>query len=804
MIIFFARPYILIMFLPFIIILLILIRKSFVKFETKKERLAHERSKRKKRIFIMITRFFAFLLLFIALASPFTVKENIVLGDPKLSILSDKSKSFELFEKNMGTEIKRAVEKQIPVTLSTFGEDNRSAIGDALLNNMQGGDSLLLVSDGNNNFGKSLGDMMVFASMLNSTVNAINAKPIHDDAIVFVEGPSEVIADTENTFTLVVKQVLKDPNNPFSCDVKLTLDDEVVVDAHLDGPKRISFQRRLNEGYHKIVAELTADDYFRENNVFYKSINAEPKPRLLFVSKKSSPMLNILTELYTVHVTESFPSQLHGYAAVVLDDVPANEVKDIDALSNYILDGNGLVVIGGQSSYDKGNYKSSLLETLLPVQVGEPEERRKKDVNVILAIDISTSTASVFRGGTGYTTEAVEKALALSILDDMKDSDNIAVLAFNNNVYTLSPFSPLGDKREEIEYKISHLTFLGGTFIPGVIEEAKDMLKRVKGSKYIILISDGGQPTNREYAKYFISNAAKAGVVLYTVGVGVDLQTDVKFMEELAQAGNGIYFEPTELQRIKIIFESYEEGKEEENPDLEILNRHHFITRGLELDANVYGHNRVIAKSSADQLIATVNNHPILSVWRFGLGRIASLTTDDGFEWAPKLLSKQNSLLISRMMNWAIGDLGRAKDFDVDIKDTWLGEQIQVNVRSKLPPSHETLSFSKIDEELYTASYIPNRKGFYKFFNALVAVNYEKEVSEVGINPELKSIVKITGGEIFDQRDVDEIVRKVIEDSKKVVIETVNYRWIFALAAAIIFLIEIAYRRLTEFKLKKI
>ncbi len=799
----FEHPYMLALFLPFIIIFLLLVRKSFVKFDTKEEKIAHDKATMKKRILIMVSRFFILLMLFIALASPFTVKENIVLGDPKLSILSDESKSFELFEKGIAENIRRAVENQIPVTFSTFGDDNRSAIGDAMLNNMQGGDSLLLVSDGNNNYGKSLGDMMVFASTLNSTINAIEAKPVHDDAIVFVEGPSEVIADTGNTFTVAVGQVLKNPSSSLSCGLKVTLDDEVVVDAHMEGPKRISFEKSLKEGYHKIVAELEADDYFKENNVFYKSINVEPKPRVLFVSRKSSPMLNILTQLYDVTVSDTFPLELGGYAAVILDDVPSGDVKSIDLLSSYVLDGNGLVVIGGQNSYDKGNYQNSLLETLLPVQVGDPEERKKKDVNVVIAIDISSSTASVFQGDTSYTTESVEKALALGILEDLKDTDNVAVLAFNNKVYTLSPLTPLGDKRQELEIKIAHLSFLGGTFIPGVIEESNNMLRPVKGSKYIILISDGGQPTNRGYAKDFVSTAAKAGITLYTVGVGADLQTDVEFMQELAEAGKGIYFEPTELQRIKILFESYETGIDEKKPDLEILNRHHFITKNLELDADVIGYNQVIAKSSADQLVATVNNHPILTVWRFGLGRIAAITTDDGFEWAPKLLSSQNSLLISRTMNWAIGDLGRAKDFDISMDDTWLGEPINIEVKSKIPPSYPGLSFSKIDENLYTAYYTPEKEGFYSFFNAVVAVNYRKEVAKTGINSELRNLVKITGGKVFEPEDTEGIIKKVIEDSKKVVVEKVSYRWIFAMIAALIFLAEIAYRRLTEMKIKK-
>ena len=66
-------------------------------------------------------------------------------------------------------------------------------------------------------------------------------------------------------------------------------------------------------------------------------------------------------------------------------------------------------------------------------------------------------------------------------------------------------------------------------------------------------------------------------------------------------------------------------------------------------------------------MITTDIGDPVLTVGRYGLGRVAALTTDYvtyGFE----LLNKDNSLLFTRTINWIIGDPERNNDNFIAIK----------------------------------------------------------------------------------------------------------------------------------------
>lgn len=197
-------------------------------------------------------------------------------------------------------------------------------------------------------------------------------------------------------------------------------------------------------------------------------------------------------------------------------------------------------------------------------------------------------------------------------------------------------------------------------------------------------------------------------------------------------------------------------------------------------------------------LVSTADGHSLLTVWRFGLGRIASLSTDDGSAWAGELLNSKNSKLISKTVNWAVGDLSRNKEFDVSMKDTYLGEPVEVNVISNALPIDESLKFSKIGENLYTSSFTPEKTGFERLLNAVVAVNYNRELSEVGTNADLQSLVIMSKGEFFKPDDIKGIVAKVKTDARRVETTRVSYTWIFAAAALAILLLELTARKIAE------
>ena len=781
-------PYLLALYPILLLLLVFLMRRDFIRFKTEKEKKEYEESKKNKRMLMLVSRSIIFLLLVVAIASPYTIHEKTVPGDASLKILADNSSSFDVFEKNIAEDLKNKLEGKIPVSLKYIASGERSSIGDGILNNIQGGDNIMVVSDGNNNYGRDLGDMIIFASMLNSTISTINIEPVKDDMGIIIEGPSEVIEGTENDFFVKVNKVGIDP----TCRLSVTVDG-----ARLHTPgcidQKLSYE--FDEGYHEIIAELEINDFFEKNNVFYKIVSTVPRPKILFVSEEPSQLLRALVQIYDVRLEENIPPDLSMYRVVILNDIGADKLKEsTDKLSNYVLNGNGLFVVGGESSYDRGSYKGSLFETLLPVQVGKGEGTGESDTNIVVIMDISGTSGLVFGSGSANTKLDVTKALTLSVLGDFKENDKVEVIAFNNAPYMVSPLSTFSEKVDLVD-KVKRLQSGGGTLLFKALRRAEWTLENEEGSRNIIVISDGIDAAP-DVALDIAKSAAGKGINTYTVGVGAD--TNSAFLKQLAQIGHGVYFEPSEAQNLRILFGKPEDDPKKDALTLAILDRNHFITTNVELGATISGLNFVVPKPAARALVTTSEGDTILAVWRFGLGRVVSLTTDDGSKWSGELLSKKNSQLITKAINWAIGDLSRNKDFDVEVKDTTLGKSTQVNVISNTAPSSEGLSFSKVDTNKYTASLIPERTGFHSVLGAKFAVSYNDEYAGIGLNPELADLVVVSGGYIFDPNDIDGIVEAVKKMSRRTKIDILSYRWPFILAALILLLAEISIRRLKE------
>ncbi len=789
----FKNPQLIYAIIPAAIILFLIIRTDFVRFKDYREQHYFRKERRPDRITIFFLRLITISLLILALAQPFELKQRTIQGSPVLNIFEDKSTSFDLFDSTTGERLANEISKSIPVNRKAIAEGNRSALGDSVLANIQGDDNVLIVTDGNSNYGRSIGDIMLLASSINTTISALSLEPEKSDAYVIVGGPSETTADIDNDFQAVV--FITGKLSPFT--LRVTVDNELVLEEEIKEPRAMDFKRNLKEGYHKIVAEISASDHFKGNNKFMKSVKVQPKPKVLFLSKKPSPLSKIISEVYEVTTASELPEGIDKYSAIIINDIRAEQLP-VDRLAQYVLDGNGLMVLGGKSSFDKDSYKSpdyKPYEALLPVSVGAGKEEPKKEVNVVLLIDVSGSTGVWFDKGSRYTVEEVEKALAVSVLGDLKKTDTIGVIAFESVPHTVSDLQKLSET-PELEHKIRTLSYGKGTDIGSGILSAMDMLSNAQGSKNIIMISDGIPGTPAAEDLRVAAAAGASGIKLYTVGVGE--RTNDAHMKKMAELGKGAYFEPKETEKIRVILGEGE--KANDTYRLEIVNSHHFITSGIRLKASVTGYNFVLPKSSSQLLVTTAANVPILTAWRFGLGRIAVLSTDDGSSWGGELLGKENSGLITKATNWAIGDLSRNKEFDVDMDDIYLGDELEINVISRKQPESADFNFTKIGEKLYTARYTPREPGFYSFYDAIVAVNHDKELSRTGINPELAGLVSVTNGKMFSPGEVDEIIAKVKQDSRRIKTDTTSYAWVFALGAIMVFLAEIAARRVIETK----
>ncbi len=783
--------YVLIAIPVVIIVLIILMKKSFIRFKNKEEKREYEKGKRGKRNLIIISRCIILLSLLIALSSPYTVKEEIVKGDYSLKILVDNSTSMDVFELSIVNELTKKLQDKIPVATREIASGTDSSIGDALINNMQGDDNILLVSDGQNNRGKELGDVMFFANLLNTTVSALNLNPVKDDYSVAIEGPSQAITGTENTFYIRLNKVRNPPDYAVSVAV-----DGTPVTLAKTGENLFEFTEIFSQGYHKITATINSNDYFEGNNVYYKTLHVLPKPKVLYVTEKSSRLLDMLKKTYTLYEKEYLPDDLSDYSSVIIDDISIDKLEDnVDLLSDYVIEGNGLFVIGGESSFDRGGYANSLFETLLPVRVGEAGKGGELSTNIVFVIDISESTGLGFGKRSASKKVDVEKSLAIEILNGISLYDRVGAVAFNHKAYRLSKLGMLAENKGNITKKISSLHDTGGTVVYAGLRQAEFMLRSALGSKNIILISDGvdsipGLSVN------IAKELAEKGVRIYSIGVGEG--TNSAFLQTLSLETGGTYFEPTETQKLKILFGEREEIPPGDIESLVLFNANHFITQGINLNADATGYNLVVKKSAAQMLVSMGDGKPILSVWRYGLGRVVALSTDDGEKWASQLLSRENSKLFTRALNWAIKDPQRNLKFNIRVKDTHLGDTSTIVIYSDKKPVSKEVDFEKIEENKYMAYYTPEETGYREFFNALIATSYNTEYQNLGLNPDLRDLTAITGGKMFDIDDADELVDFIKANSIRKKTTPLYIRWPFIIFALAILLTEIFLRRIMD------
>ncbi len=794
--------YLLIAIVPVLLLLYWFTRKTFVKFNNRFELEAYVKSKKVDRRIILTLRSISVTLLLIAIASPFILEAKTVPGDPRLTILVDNSSSMTLYSSNIAYDLYKKLEGVIPVNVRTIANGEVSSIGNGILNNIEGSDNVMVISDGVNNEGKLLGDIMLFASNINSSVSTLKMEPVKNDVGVIIEGPPEVIKDTEGDF--VVKVSVVGSSIPYTLQVAED-DTNLIFEEQASTSKQFAFSRKFSEGeYHKLTAKLLGvgnDDYFQNNNVFYKSVKIVPRPKILYIAERKSPLETKLNDIYSVDVKDSLPNDLSTYMAVIFDDIRVSKINPyMDLLSDYVSNGNGIIFIGGENSFDRGGYKGTLLETLLPIKIGAGEEQNKSDINIVLVIDISQGTEDYVN---------VEKALALSVLDSLSEKNNVGAVAFGYTpcqAFSLMEPKPLKEIKKELSEKIKRLKFDGQSCFDTGIQGGFQMLSKVGGSKNIIFISDGKTTYNklRDDTLNMVRTVNAKGAKVFVVGVGTEtdsLATENNlFLANMAALGEGVYYKADASNKLKVQFGDKDEKKGDEFYNTLVpIDTTHFITLGMDdMSATISGYNYAVPKPAARMLVTTHKNIPILVVWRFGLGRVVSLTTDDGLKWAGELLTKQNSKLITKSINWAIGDLGRKKSYDVTIRDTVLGKSTSVNVISKDMPSSEWLAFAKIDTNLYSSLYVPKETGVKEILGAVFAVNYNDEYANLGINPEFTTLVEKTGGKVFDPTDTKGIIEFVKAKSKRIKIDSTDYRWPFAIIAMILFLIEIAFRRYRE------
>lgn len=763
------------------------------------------------------------LLLFAVIAMPYSIsEEEITQQATSILFVDDRTDSMSVSDANISDTALQTITSRTAsiatVDSINLSESNKTAIGEALYQGILGSslrnNVVVLFSDGNNNYGPDPIDVATFAASANTKIFALLPDIVKNEIYVRgIEGSGKMSVNSEYFGKVIVGA----SSGTGSYSLRILADGAVIADVRGEQTaplKEYSFKHVFNErGAHNITAQITPEsgDLFTQNNIFHKVVNVIERPKILLVSAAESPLKQVMEEVYEVDVKDSLPAELSPYSAIVLDDKGESVLEDSSALRDFLNDGGGFLAVGGNRSYERGGYYESELENFLPVRSREAPQKEGNEINIAIIIDISGSTGNAMSGNTKID---VEKAIAVKVIRDLYEKANLGVVAFNSESFAVQALKK-GTNIGELEDKVSRLTFGGGTYVITGLTRAHNMLKPMQGAKYAILISDG--VTNYPVKAFEEAGAMAAdGITVHSVGVGFD--TDSTFMKGIATRGNGIYFEPSEADRLRIVVGQVEEDTGENGYSMIITNPNHFITDGLEMmNLSITDFNDVSAKSSAQVLASTPGLKPLLTVWRFGLGRVASLTVDDGSRWANNLYAEGNSRLISSTINWVIGDPEKNRELRIECADTAVGEAANIVVVSKkdYPEVYvggEKAGLNRLDDTSYYFNYAPKLEGFDTVssggYSCGLAVNYPQEYGSFGINTELlAAIAGITGGEMYTAGQLSNLINDVSDytasESTGKITKKENLQMWFSLAALIIFFLDIAARRIREIFMSK-
>ncbi|WP_410507326.1 VWA domain-containing protein [Methanosarcina hadiensis] len=774
------------------------------------------------------------LILVLALASPYTtVTRTVSEEDPSLVLIQDQTSSMELFPEGAGTDLYESLTANTPTALVQLTGE-KTTLGDAVTQYSGLGNQIILVTDGNSNSGKDLTEALEFAKETNTTVYLVQPELEANDLSVEILGDKKVVVDNQNEFEIVVRQASEQSVSYFL---------EVFVDGKISQSRPFTQEGRNNTipinqafttlGAHNMsvkISDISGGDLKETNNEFFKSIYVIPKPKVTLVTNETgSPLAKVLGSLYEVSVSNGYPgaANITDSKLLVLDDQFISSLSEaqIKEIKNYVSNGGGLIVVGGDRAYNYGNYLDSSLEEVLPV-ISKPSEF-KGGRNLILLIDVSPSTVA-------HKTQVDILSNAIKILesDNLKDA-NVAVVAFGNAAYDVSGgflYMGLPHNLALLKERVSMLTPTNETetSLDQGLAIAKQMFEGEDGELDAIIISDGGIEESYDQSVQAAQELKDMGVNIYFIHIRSSAPSQADrtrnyyaetLMKEIGLEGNYQHIEMGDRADIEFeeTDEPSEEDEEEETEDTGVYplleySPDHFITRGVNLtNASITGYNQVTPKAGAERLVITATGQPVLTTWRFGLGRVAAFTTDNGdgggIRWASSLYNASNSKLISGTANWAIGNPQAEEGAVVDAPDTWLGTPSDLTLIMydegipQLKFNGAQLDLALTGRNTYETSVNPVNIGIHDISGYPLAVNYALEYLEVGHNKDIEPLIVATGGKIYTEKEARaSLLKDARQNSEHESNEPVSLKMYVLLAALALYLAEVIARRIKEMR----
>jgi len=436
------------------------------------------------------------------------------------------------------------------------------------------------------------------------------------------------------------------------------------------GKNVFSYRQSLDtSGIHVYQAAIDVEgDTIEENNRAVGAVVVRGRPQVLLADRDRSHAQSLAGALrsqnidVTVVEPPGIPTDLAGlqkYDGIVLSNVSSLKLTrpQMGYIRDYVRDyGGGLVMIGGEESFGLGGYYRTPIEEALPVTMEVKQKVEIPSLAVVLSIDRSGSMA--MSTDEKVTKLDLAKEASHLVVDLLDERNEVGVMSWDTEFIWDAPVRPAKDKAA-IHHAIATIKAGGGTDgYPALKESYQVLFERPALLKHVIFLSDG-QMTRGDF-QGLLRRMAKDKITVSTVAIGKD--ADVQLMVDVAKWGKGRFYYTEDSQTIPRIF----------TLETQLASKASLVEQPFKPQLTSPGHEAIqeidwksvpplggyvasTLKSTADLVLMSHQEDPVLATWRYGLGRSVAFTSDAKAKWAVLWLRwREFNKFWSQLIRWTL------------------------------------------------------------------------------------------------------------------------------------------------------
>ncbi len=557
------------------------------------------------------------------------------------------------------------------------------------------------------------------------------------------------------------------------------------------GKNVFSYRQSLDaSGIHVYQAAVEVDgDTIEENNRAVGAVVVRGRPQVLLADKERSHAQSLAGALrsqnidVTVVEPPQIPADLAGfqkYDGVVLSNVSSLKLtrQQMTYIRDYVRDyGGGLVMVGGEESFGLGGYYRTPIEEALPVTMEVKQKVEIPSLAVVLSIDRSGSMA--MSTDEKVTKLDLAKEASHLVVDLLDERNEVGVMSWDTEFIWDASVRPAKDKAA-IHHAIATIKAGGGTDgYPALKESYQVLFDRPALLKHVIFLSDG-QMTRGDF-QGLLRRMAKDKITVSTVAIGKD--ADVQLMVDVAKWGKGRFYYTEDSQTIPRIF----------TLETQLASKASLVEQPFKPQLTSPGHEAVqeidwknvpplggyvasSLKSTADLVLMSHQEDPVLATWRYGLGRSVAFTSDAKAKWGVLWLRwKDFNRFWSQLIRWTLRSGSRSDTVAVVERRENTGEIVVDAVDPKgefinfldsqvgvVSPNRErtVIDLEQIGPGRYRGRFPAGQEGVYlvgmsqrrndRVVGSQLAglvVPYAQELRDLGVDePLLRELAELTGG----------------------------------------------------------